>query len=229
MNPADVRAQLEDEWSWRSDEVRFLHNQMGALAGEPEKERFRRSLVVMLYAHLEGFCKVAFTIYVDAINREALTIAQGTSILGASAMWDVFGALENADRKNKVFRAQLPADDKLHVLSRRKDFLDDLVEFEKRPLKLEADTVVSTESNLKPVVLRKLLYIVGLDPTLADPCEGGLHLLLNKRNAIAHGSERAGIASTVYTALETTVSEIVRRVILAIYAATVTEQHLRNP
>jgi len=227
VNPLDVRTQLEAEWTWRSDELRFLHNQLSILASEDEKERFRRSLVVMLYAHLEGFCKMAFTIYVDALNGEGLTLADVTDILGAAAMADVFDALANRDKKNDVFRTSLPTDEKLHALARRKDFLAEFNQFKTRPLRIDADTVVNTESNLKPAVLKKLLFVVGLDPALSGPWEGSLHKLLNRRNGIAHGSERTGVGDNLYRDLETTVTVMVTALIQTIHAACVDGRHLR--
>lgn len=229
MNSQDVRAQLEADWSWRSDEIRFLRNQVSVLTTEDEKDRFRRSLVLMLYAHLEGFCKMAFAIYVDAINSEGLAIADATEILGAAAMASVFEALANRDKKNAVFRTSLPTDEKLHALARRRDFVAQFHEFDRKPLRIEADIVVDTESNLKPVVLRKLLFVVGLDPSLSAPWEGSLNRLLNSRNGIAHGAERAGIDARAYNELEMNVDNIVNGVMGALYQACRDARHLKCP
>lgn len=50
MNLADIRAELEDELRWRSEELRFLKNQLTDLRNDDERCQFRRALVVMLYA-----------------------------------------------------------------------------------------------------------------------------------------------------------------------------------
>jgi len=62
MDLADIRAQLESELTWRQNEMRLLHNQLEFIEKYEEKKRYRKSLVVMLYSHYEGFCKTAFLI-----------------------------------------------------------------------------------------------------------------------------------------------------------------------
>jgi hypothetical protein len=57
MNLADIRAELEDELQWRLEELRLLKNQLADLRTEQQRDRFRRVLVIMLYAHFEGFWK----------------------------------------------------------------------------------------------------------------------------------------------------------------------------
>ena len=62
MNIIEVRAEFEEELTWRVDEIRLLHNQLGYIRKEADKMRYRKALVVMLYSHFEGFCKTAFSI-----------------------------------------------------------------------------------------------------------------------------------------------------------------------
>ena len=74
MNLLDIRAQIEEEITWRSDEIRFLKNQLSNIQKETEKEKYRKSLVVMLYSHYEGFSKTIFQIYINEINPEFLKL-----------------------------------------------------------------------------------------------------------------------------------------------------------
>jgi hypothetical protein len=46
----DIRGELEEEQTWRRDEIRFLRNQIANMQSDAEKDQYRRSLVVMLYA-----------------------------------------------------------------------------------------------------------------------------------------------------------------------------------
>jgi len=59
--------------AWRQAELRALANLQAIIRRETEKAQLRRALLVMLYAHAEGFCKIAFLTYVNAVNRAALT------------------------------------------------------------------------------------------------------------------------------------------------------------
>src|SRR5580704_7509732 len=113
-----VWAQLEQELSWRHDEIRLLSNTRNALRRESERDQFRRAQLVMLYAHAEGFCKIAFLIYIKAINDSGVACSTVNDELVASAFSDLFHALEFGDAKGKVFTSPLPTDPKLHVASR---------------------------------------------------------------------------------------------------------------
>jgi hypothetical protein len=224
VKPDAVRAEIEDEWTWRSDEIRLLRNQLSQMRSEADGDRFRRSLVVMLYAHFEGFCRNAFAVYIDAVNAEKLQTREAKYELASAALSDVFSALFSGDKKNRIFKSALPSDEKLHRLTRERDFLQQMSEFGGRVLQISPD-IVDTESNLKPVVLRKLLFLVGLDHALCDPWEGKLNMLLHRRNNIAHGAERIGVSSTVYKEVEDAVTEIVREITAAIFIACVNETY----
>ena len=45
MNLADIRAELEEELRWRTDELRFFKNQLTIFRNEDDRKRFRRALV----------------------------------------------------------------------------------------------------------------------------------------------------------------------------------------
>ncbi|HBR6364690.1 TPA: hypothetical protein L9077_004466, partial [Klebsiella pneumoniae] len=50
---------------------------------------------------------------------------------------------------------------------------------------------INTEGNVGKEVLQKLLYQVGLPHTLLDKVIGPLTRLMNKRNNIAHGTDKS--------------------------------------
>src|ERR1700677_570329 len=110
-----IWAELEQDLAWRHDEVRLLSNTRNSLRREDERDRFRRAQLVMLYAHVEGFCKLAFLVYIKAINASEISMSSASDELVASAFSDLFHALHHGDEKGKVFAAKLPADPKLHV------------------------------------------------------------------------------------------------------------------
>ena len=213
---ASVRAEIEQEREWRESELRFLKNHISLVRSRRERSVARKALVVMLYAHFEGVTKAILTIYVNALNGLGIPLAQVNFALTACALADVFMALRNPHSKCKVFARQLPDDAKLHRYARDREFLERSAEFATRPLTIDPDSVVDTESNLKPVVLRKILYRLGFDPTLIDPWEGSVHILLKRRNDVAHGTAREGLNRESYNALE----DAVRKVVDALVAAT---------
>lgn len=38
MNLLDIRSQLEEELTWRQDEMRFFHNQLSTITNEDQKD-----------------------------------------------------------------------------------------------------------------------------------------------------------------------------------------------
>lgn len=69
MNINHIWAELEADLEWRQFELRTLANTLGSIKDRDEQDRFRRAMVVMLYAHVEGYCKLALLTYVKALNR----------------------------------------------------------------------------------------------------------------------------------------------------------------
>ncbi|MFN9836724.1 MAG: MAE_28990/MAE_18760 family HEPN-like nuclease, partial [Pseudanabaena sp.] len=55
---SDILAQIEAEQTWRYDEIRFFQNQATNVPLD-KQDQFRRVLILLLYAHFEGFCKFA--------------------------------------------------------------------------------------------------------------------------------------------------------------------------
>ncbi|MBC1345165.1 hypothetical protein HB799_13990, partial [Listeria welshimeri] len=50
MDKIDVISQIEEELTWRKDEFYFFKNQLSKMEKESDRERYRKSLVVMLYS-----------------------------------------------------------------------------------------------------------------------------------------------------------------------------------
>lgn len=198
MNPSAILAQLEDEITWRQDELRMLHNQAQWMNRDSDKDAYRKCLVVMLYSHLEGFCKQAFSIYVEAINREGLKRRDVNVSLAASCFEEAFRLLRDQAHKQPYFRSKAPDETQLHQFYRESTFIDSLDQFFEKPVDIPVDKVVSTESNLTPVVLQKLLYKAGFNPQSLSAYEGRVAMLVARRHAIAHGRRREGIDETTY-------------------------------
>jgi hypothetical protein len=202
MNLLDIRAQIEEEITWRSDEIRFLKNQLSIIQKDTDKEKYRKSLIVMLYSHYEGFCKTVFQIYINEINKENLTRADANYFIATASLDDAFKYYENRDKKNAYFKNPLPHDEKLHKFSRQVDFLQLVDDIWSQKLVIP-EKIVDTEANLKPIVLRKLLFRLGFNHTCFATYEGLIDQLLNKRNNVAHGSHKEGIKETDYEKIET--------------------------
>ncbi len=223
---AELRAEMETEREWREREMRSLRNNVAALATEDQRRVARKALVVMLYAHFEGGAKALLSMYVNRLNALSLRVADVAPSLGAAALSDLFRALRDANAKCKDFAKALPDDTALHRFARDREFVEVAWQIAGRTVQINADDLVDTESNLKPVVLKKILYRLGLDAKLAEPWEGAIHQLLHRRNDIAHGTAKDGLEEQDYTSLERAVTLVVDDLVKAICAAVMKQEYL---
>lgn len=196
MNLPDLNAQLESELAWRQEEIRFFQNR-GATLKEEEQDQYRRAVILVLYAHFEGFCKFAFDLYRTAINNEKIACQDASPAIAAAGWARLFKELREPNTKCIEFKHALPDDSKLHRFARDREFMERTVEFGRLDVTIP-DDFVDTESNLKPVVLRKILYRLGLPYDQFSQHEGKISRLLRVRNEIGHGEMRSGVNATEY-------------------------------
>lgn len=227
MNLADIRAELEEELNWRTEEIRFFKNHLSELRNEDERSRFRRALVVMLYAHFEGFWKAAFSIYVKSINAETILCKDAVNHLVAASLHDLLSAL-SGQGKHPYFRDRAADDAKLHQLYRQVEFIDNLPNFETIRLELSADKLVDTESNLWPIVIRKILFRLGFPDQLFKSQEGVVWKLVNKRNGVSHGTDRLGFKEAEFDELEYAVLNIMEDVVKILFGWLRDKKYLRS-
>lgn len=216
MELVDFRSQLEADLSWRIDEIRFFKNQLSNLNTDDDKNTYRKSLVLILYSHFEGFTKLALMTYVQYINALDLKIRCVTPVLKAAAMNKEFVAYDNFDRKSEIFRKALPEDRVLHRNCRRIEFLEELCNFYDKTVNLP-DDLVDTESNLKYKVLQKNLYQLDICIDSLSEYETYIGGLLGKRNIIAHGSKQTGISEHDYSNWESKHFELMNSILNVIY------------
>ncbi len=225
MDLSSLWAQIEQEQTWRTDEVRFFDNLVSKVT-ESDKDRLRRANILLLYAHYEGFCKFAFSLYVDAINGEGLECLDANYALVAVTLDTVFRELRNPEGKATEFKGSAPDDKKLHIFARDKEFLKKIADFDKRKISIP-EGIVDTESNLKPTVLRKNLYRLGFRHDSLEFLEGYIHILLRTRNEIAHGAHGIGVVQGKYERVRDATFEIMNQVKRFVMNALKEKEYLR--
>ncbi|MET9255788.1 MAE_28990/MAE_18760 family HEPN-like nuclease [Streptomyces sp. NPDC003717] len=198
MNVAELRAQLEEDLAWRLDELRHLRNRL--LGDEIESEwsvSSMRAILVMQYAHLEGFTRNAFALYVSAINSRKMTAGQLKPQLLAAALGVEFDAL----RKNKGEHDD--EDEEEGKLTRRArnhvSFLQRLQELTAGHLEISSDTAISMEMNMGRDVLRRCLYMLAIPIDEVSRAQySSIEFVKNARNDVAHGSRKERISSGMF-------------------------------
>ncbi len=93
MTVDELRAALEVELAWRQEELAFFKNQLNEIA-EENKNKYRKSLVLILYSHLEGYIKICLQTYVQYINSQRLNRRDVNTGLMVASMHKEFVAYE---------------------------------------------------------------------------------------------------------------------------------------
>jgi hypothetical protein len=181
----------------------------------------------MLYAHTEGFCKVALSTYVKAINELGLRGREALESISACAFFEVFHAIKYGDPKGKVFKNPLPDDQALHVFCRQREFMGGIDELLSRPLSIP-DGAVDTESNLNSRVLRRNLFRLGFSPDKFSSYESDLDELVYRRHSIAHGIDIGPVRRDVYERLYRAALQFMDELALGIVDAIQTSGYLRK-
>lgn len=217
MKTLDVRSEIESELTWRRTEIRRVRNRL--MFPEPEGEdldRALRTLVVLQYAHLEGFVKQALSIYASAINAECLPLADAERRVVASGLIVEIDALRapaggNSDSSEGA---------KLRRARRETDFVEKLFTLASGAVTLDVDQVVSLDMNLSADVLKRCLYRLGIDPTsVTDAKYASLEFIRRMRNSVAHGGRTRPVPQSEFDAHVLSTNELMEELLRLIHQA----------
>jgi hypothetical protein len=228
MNLTSLQYFLESEMLKRQAELRHLQNLSGQLRSERRKNQLRRALVTILYAHFEGFCKSAFVAYATGINSERVSCEQVLPEIAALSHGEVFAGLRDPSSKDSFFRNLLPDDAKLHRFARDREFVARMSDFYSLPVEIPK-RAVDVEDNLKPSVLLKIVYQLGLPLNRYRRYTGQIDKLLNYRNQVAHGELDVKISERRYTSLRDSVFKMMADISRDIMSAASIRAYLKPP
>jgi hypothetical protein len=163
---------LAEELAWRKIELSALKALIDLKSFSPgKKNALLRSGVTMLYAHWEGFIKVAANTYLEFVAMQGLPYNKLSNNFIALAMKD---KLEQANQTNKATIYNEVAEFFITKLAERS-----VIKYENR---------IAT-SNLSSSVFKEIVCMLGLDYSLYESKEVLIdEKLLKKRNMIAHGN-----------------------------------------
>lgn len=225
MSVEDYAEQLEYDLTWRREEIAFFEN-VGSELTEDEVKLYRRAVILMLYAHFEGFVKFSLELYVTMLNSRQHTCGEVNYALAAATLSDLFHDLRHPDKKCPEFPNILQDEPKLRIFGREQAFLKGVDAFENRAVSIP-DGVVDMESNLKPIVLKKNLFRLGLDYSVFDNVMGDISKILGYRNKIAHGKCKAGIREEEYVDYKKSAFEVMESIRNQISSSLDTESYRR--
>lgn len=163
----DALAAISHDLDWREGELAAMRVLMLSPISMVQRRGMLRAAWALLYAHYEGFCKQALSIYFDEVTSCGLPCKNLPSAIKLHA-------LEKELKRMKSLKSD-------GLLSAIEDFslamLDSDPEFPE----------VDTRSNLWPSTLIDLLLRADLNPSKVKEHSAKLKTLVSRRNDIAHG------------------------------------------
>ncbi|MBT9776656.1 hypothetical protein GPL15_09080 [Clostridium sp. MCC353] len=167
----DLMHELEAERDWRIAElskIKLLFREIKEMNINEYTSVYLKMTVPMVYAHWEGYCVASFKIIMDYINRKEM-----------NAQLVAYNILTYAN--NKTY-------DKLKGKSsftQRVEFSKEFIEILNGNIRIVGK--LDTKSNLNYKVLQEIIKIFRMNEEGLEQYESELNLLVNIRNAIAHG------------------------------------------
>lgn len=154
-SPEEVFEDIEGDRALREREIRLIENIAARAKNEEEHNMLHRSLILLTYAHFEGFCKFALLAYTAAVNTLGLPCREACTPLVAATLGKVFAALRDVNSKHEEFARGLPEDRDLHLMARERIFIDRFEAILATKVEL-TDKLVDTKSNLNSVLLKRI-------------------------------------------------------------------------
>jgi hypothetical protein len=181
---------LTTDLDWREAEIGGMRVLLSSTAtSETQRKALLRAAWAMLYAHYEGFCKSALTIYFDEVNRSGVLCSLLPIRTRSYALAKKLAGLRSMT--NDVLLAEISQFQVAHL-----DTSPDFPE-------------VNTESNLWPNVLINLLKTADLGSSKVEEHELKLKTLVGRRNDIAHGKNSFIPEVSYYLTYETVVYDVI--------------------
>lgn len=180
MRSEQFQSYLEEELSWRKKEISELY----LLAKTNSDEILLKSLILILYAHWEGYIKKSSKLYMKFIVEEKIKVKDLTQNFKAIALKDAAKkCLETSDSLNLVHEFQL--------LNKYTEVDDKKFKVTVDPNDDQSSSIIHTDNNLKPKVFKNIINILGLSYHNSFITRENYinSSLLANRNAIGHGSK----------------------------------------
>lgn len=164
---SELMAALDKELSWRRLELSSLYLLMQSAQGN-EKSALIRSLVVMLYAHWEGFIKSSSEIFINYINRQYIKHCDVKNNFAAASLKNIINSLRDTNKYSLITKLYAQV-------------------IESGENTVEISATVETKSNLKKEIFEEIIHLLGFSFDRYDTSLNFINSLVNDRNSIAHG------------------------------------------
>lgn len=224
QNILEFRSDMEDSLSWRVNEFLALKNLLRSDNSVPVV----KTLIVMLYAHFEGFFKDCLECYIKYINSTNLTLSNFIDTVITASLSREYMAFEDSNRKCKELTSVPPAEEFLHKYHRRRELTKKFTSnYLDKKIRID-EKIINTKSNLDYGVLQENLYILGFDYNYFMDKQNNITKLVRLRNSVAHGSQREPIDFTEFEKIEEDILGIMEEMIKYLFRFCLEERYLKN-
>lgn len=168
----ELSDRLNNDLAWRKKELSTLLNDVNT-APIKKKPTALRSAIVLLYAHWEGFIKLASETYLSYVKSKKLTLKELDKCFIALSLKHRLKEFESSNKST------------IHT-----KMVDYLFNYLHESANFHDQNVILTNSNLNYSTLREILTTIGIDCSPYELKEKLIDSkLLKFRNSIAHGQE----------------------------------------
>lgn len=174
---------LFEDWTWRKTEI----SELIILAETEEKNVLLKSVILLLYAHWEGYIKKSSKTYLKFISDNQIEVSRLTDNFK-------YFALKGLSKEVFNSRDTLTTNNELNFINKFNEInsmtIDKLIRIN---LENERDkTIIDTQDNLTPAIFKRILDIIGIK--YLDGYESKkTHIEINlvaHRNSIGHGNKK---------------------------------------
>lgn len=185
---SSIEDRLLTDISWREDELVIIKTICAQSAEDtPRGRSLRRAYLALLYAHYEGFAKVAWEEYLIEISRSGLPFNRLQPVLLPAFLNSEILAVKSCSKRT---------------------FVGGVFDFRARLMDVVSPPYESVEtSNLWPKVFEETMSGLGLDYRFLGTHVVDLKALVGRRNDIAHG-ENVGVTDSAISRLDHAVWEV---------------------
>lgn len=171
---------LDEDLAWRKKEISELY----LIYKDVEAEVLLKSLILLLYAHWEGYIKKSSKVYLKYIVEKKVQLKDLQENFKAVAL------------KANISRC-ISSEESLN-LENELSFMDKYLLFQEKKFKVginpdldQDNSIIDTQSNLKPKILANIFKILGLSFKSAISTREHYidTYLIRSRNTIGHGSK----------------------------------------
>lgn len=180
MRYDDFENLLQEDLAWRKKEISELY----LLVCDKKNEVLMKSIILVLYAHWEGYIKKSSKLYIRYISEKKVNVCDLTPNFKAIVLkTSISNAIDLKENLN---------------LSKELEFMIKYHELQQKKFKVSINVddefdskIINSHDNLNPKVFKNILNILGVK--YIDSLSSREHYinstLLGNRNAIGHGSK----------------------------------------